>query len=104
MKCNICGKDIKEHEKSNIIECLESIGIPVDKHPDVEELMSIAGINITTNPRHKYISYNGFGVTYEDLDLEIMRFCLAGPKIKKMVPEWKRKANKLASAENKEEA
>ena len=92
MDCKICGKDIREHDLDNIQECFESIGVKVDVS-DIPSLINIAGISITTNPRHKFVSYNGFGVTYEDLNLEIMRFCLAGPKIKKMVPKWKNKSN-----------
>jgi hypothetical protein len=102
MDCKICGKDIKEHDLENVIECFDSIGIKVDKN-NVSALMEKAGISVTTNPRHKYVAYNGFSVTYEDLELEIMRFCLAGPKIKKMVPDWKKNAIKLSAKEKKEE-
>jgi hypothetical protein len=99
MDCNICGKDIKEHSFKDIKECFKTVRIEVDKS-DVSSLIKTAGINITTNPRHKFVSYNGVGVNYDDLDLEIMRFCLAGPNIKKLVPKWKQKANKLDNEED----
>ena len=94
MKCVICGKDVMKHSKQDVSSCLRELNIPV-KYENGITVASRLRIPVTVNFRHGWFKLDGKEYHSDDVDLDIMRLCLA----KAHVPE----SVELPSEESKEE-
>lgn len=81
MKCKVCNKNVLEHTKTQVLECLENAGF-TEKYKSPYEAMGDVGLSVTVNWKKKLVIFRGEMIEAKDVDLVLYQVCLLGDKVK----------------------